>query len=117
MCVVVVFFFQGLGDHRDLHVLTHSFPTRRSSDLLGLANWPAMRPSFTTGSLEAKVSTTAICSRTRKGSRSAEYTPELQSLMRISYAAFCLKKKLPILHVTLFVLPMDAHTTRGRQHY
>src|SRR3546814_12749346 len=22
------------GDHRDLHVLTHSFPTRRSSDLL-----------------------------------------------------------------------------------
>src|SRR3546814_8246996 len=23
------------GDHRDLHVLTHSFPTRRSSDLFG----------------------------------------------------------------------------------
>src|SRR3546814_18486706 len=22
------------GDHRELHVLTHSFPTRRSSDLL-----------------------------------------------------------------------------------
>src|SRR3546814_4756103 len=22
------------GDHRDLHVLTHSFPTRRASDLL-----------------------------------------------------------------------------------
>src|SRR3546814_1577516 len=32
MCVV--FFFKGYGDHRDLHVLTHSFPTRRSSDLL-----------------------------------------------------------------------------------
>src|SRR3546814_19220184 len=29
MCV----FFSGYGDHRDLHVLTHSFPTRRSSDL------------------------------------------------------------------------------------
>src|SRR3546814_19840667 len=27
------FFFEGSGDHRDLHVLTHSFPTRRSSDL------------------------------------------------------------------------------------
>src|SRR3546814_19602533 len=26
-------FFEGYGDHRDLHVLTHSFPTRRSSDL------------------------------------------------------------------------------------
>src|SRR3546814_1232122 len=27
------FFFSLYGDHRDLHVLTHSFPTRRSSDL------------------------------------------------------------------------------------
>src|SRR3546814_20687005 len=27
------FVFYGYGDHRDLHVLTHSFPTRRSSDL------------------------------------------------------------------------------------
>src|SRR3546814_19347107 len=27
------FFFKGYGDHRDLHGLTHSFPTRRSSDL------------------------------------------------------------------------------------
>src|SRR3546814_15684507 len=25
------------GDHRDLHVLTHSFPTRRSSDLTFVA--------------------------------------------------------------------------------
>src|SRR3546814_10753825 len=31
--VVVVFFFYCSGDHRDLHVRTHSFPTRRSSDL------------------------------------------------------------------------------------
>src|SRR3546814_15845698 len=31
MCL---FFFEWYGDHRDLHVLTHSFPTRRSSDLL-----------------------------------------------------------------------------------
>src|SRR3546814_9297312 len=28
-----VCFFYVSGDHRDLHVLTHSFPTRRSSDL------------------------------------------------------------------------------------
>src|SRR3546814_16375976 len=27
------FVFEGCGDHRHLHVLTHSFPTRRSSDL------------------------------------------------------------------------------------
>src|SRR3546814_13401035 len=28
-----LFFFYGYGDHRALHVLTHSFPTLRSSDL------------------------------------------------------------------------------------
>src|SRR3546814_12745356 len=31
--VVTVFFFSLVGDHRDLHVLPHSCPTRRSSDL------------------------------------------------------------------------------------
>src|SRR3546814_10339337 len=30
---------------------------------------------------------------TRRGARSEEHTSELQSLMRISYAVFCLKKK------------------------
>src|SRR3546814_2886796 len=30
----------------------------------------------------------------RHGHRSAEHTPELQSLMPISYAVFCLKKKI-----------------------
>src|SRR3546814_5727689 len=32
--------------------------------------------------------------------RSEEHTSELQSLMRISYAVFCLKKKKKILHHT-----------------
>ena len=27
------------GDHRDLHVIVHSFPTRRSSDLCGKTQW------------------------------------------------------------------------------
>src|SRR3546814_6725545 len=30
--------------------------------------------------------------------RSEEHTSELQSLMRISYAVFCLKKKIKLLH-------------------
>src|SRR3546814_906185 len=30
---IYIFFFNGYAHHRDLHVLTHSFPTRRSSDL------------------------------------------------------------------------------------
>src|SRR3546814_12541278 len=39
MCVLL-FFFSLYGDLRDLHVLTHSFPTRRSSDLLGIGGYP-----------------------------------------------------------------------------
>src|SRR3546814_13581214 len=34
LCFMLFFLFKLYGDHRDLHVLTHSFPTRRSSDLL-----------------------------------------------------------------------------------
>src|SRR3546814_370482 len=33
---LLLFFFYLSGDHRDLHVLTHSVPTRRSSDLVGV---------------------------------------------------------------------------------
>src|SRR3546814_5712022 len=36
----------------------------------------------------------------RAGRRSEEHTSELQSLMRISYAVFCLKKKKNIQHKT-----------------
>src|SRR3546814_961705 len=36
-------FFYCYGDHRDLHVLTHSFPTRRSADLFdGRAGFEAL---------------------------------------------------------------------------
>src|SRR3546814_3961839 len=34
-----------------------------------------------------------LCRIARLGTRSEEHTSELQSLMRISYAVFCLKKK------------------------
>src|SRR3546814_3522445 len=37
--------------------------------------------------------TSAIAAERRNGDRSEEHTSELQSLMRISYAVFCLKKK------------------------
>src|SRR3546814_8110036 len=36
--------------------------------------------------------------RARDDGRSEEHTSELQSLMRISYAVFCLKKKTKITH-------------------
>src|SRR3546814_4861020 len=35
------------------------------------------------------------------GVRSEEHTSELQSLMRISYSVFCLKKKQSMIHSTL----------------
>src|SRR3546814_9732742 len=35
----------------------------------------------------------ALCARALEEDRSEEHTSELQSLMRISYAVFCLKKK------------------------
>src|SRR3546814_5834339 len=40
-----------------------------------------------------------LCRPARRGSE--EHTSELQSLMRISYAVFCLKKKTPLLHFPL----------------
>src|SRR3546814_7207888 len=43
----------------------------------------------------------SICSGTKARCRSEEHTSELQSLMRISYAVFCLIKK----NVTIDVLP------------
>src|SRR3546814_3715944 len=47
----------------------------------------------------------AVFSGTASGdwtlSRSEEHTSELQSLMRISYAVFCLKKKIPNIHYRL----------------
>src|SRR3546814_9413851 len=40
-----------------------------------------------------------VATAAMRGSRSEEHTSELQSLMRISYAVFCLKKKTHIHHL------------------
>src|SRR3546814_2542571 len=39
--------------------------------------------------------------RVRYAGRSEEHTSELQSLMRISYAVFCLKKKKQNIYITI----------------
>src|SRR3546814_8227675 len=44
--------------------------------------------------------------------RSEEHTSELQSLMRISYAVFCLKKKKITKHSTVVTRHRDSHTLK-----
>src|SRR3546814_10058944 len=45
------------------------------------------------GRLRARIARRALACGFRLSARSEEHTSELQSLMRISYAVFCLKKK------------------------
>src|SRR5947199_634699 len=80
MIFEIVFFFIGFCDHRDLH----SFPTRRSSDLIrfGIGRF----------NTEAEVDYVAnrlieVVSKDRKSTRLNS------SHLGISYAVFCLKKK------------------------
>src|SRR3546814_9057616 len=56
-------------------------------------------------------------------SRSEEHTSELQSLMRISYAVFCLKKKKntnkhnqKTRHITTLIVPQNKRNSRKQQH-
>src|SRR3546814_5029042 len=56
--------------------------------------------------------------------RSEEHTSELQSLMRISYAVFCLKKKKaknekmqPRTKPELIILQTNKHTITNKQKY
>src|SRR3546814_5991444 len=99
MCVLL-FFFSLYGDLRDLHVLTHSFPTRRSSDLLGIGGYPKASHPGLLNALDRlpfefrwSVRYEAMDHLQARGVfRSEEHTSELQSLMRTSYAVFCLTK-------------------------
>src|SRR3546814_1605103 len=105
---MLCFFFECYGDHRDLHVLTHSFPTRRSSDLRVGAPLPDRLAGVEQRVLQRldallhrgdHLGESGENENLQKRSymlpflRSEEHTSELQSLMRISYAVFCLKKK------------------------
>src|SRR3546814_3304864 len=76
------------------------FPTRRSSDLVKLRLVPSFQ-SFPIadlidcieGALKTPVQAAVKREDEQAFARSEEHTSELQSLMRISYAVFCLKKK------------------------
>src|SRR3546814_2154381 len=108
-------FFEVYCDHRDLHVLTHSCPTRRSSDLRGhrpqrslavpqypgaleqiRVGWNRQRRSTDPVNLLYPFEVDRIIVRANRAAvppyRSEEHTPELLSLIRSSYAVFCLTK-------------------------
>src|SRR3546814_8860895 len=115
------FFCKCFGAHRYQHVLTHSCPTRRSSDLtapLSIVVAPAVvtlhavvarsvrrvsqgRRRHARHQQQRQNSlfhgpsslSSPRCQRGPTGCRSEQHTSELQSLMRLSYAVFCLKKK------------------------
>src|SRR3546814_8086560 len=57
--------------------------------------WPKNRHSVLSGTKTSHLSNSMICSPPclSKAFRSEEHTSELQSLMRISYAVFCLKQQ------------------------
>src|SRR3546814_9774041 len=90
--------------------MTHSFPTRRSSDISLAAKGQLLRRRKNGRAMVQEL--LIRCRRLRRGRdgddprghphgrhghhgghRSEEHTSELQSLMRISYSVFCLKKK------------------------
>src|SRR3546814_8219815 len=84
-----------LGEHsRD----RHSRPARRARPRHGPQTvWIGLRSRSDRGHLAASATrmlrATAPGSDRSRQTRSEEHTSELQSLMRISYAVFCLKKK------------------------
>src|SRR3546814_7194076 len=92
------------GDHQDLHVLTHSVPTRRSSDLPSRSKatscfmaWKLSGRDYGWFSSNSAIICRATSSQSCGIRISEEHTSELQSLMRISYAVFCLNKKMNLI--------------------
>src|SRR3546814_5301911 len=57
--------------------------------------WPGYNTSRQSGLDQGR--TPKACSVSAAGGRSEEHTSELQSLMRISYAVFCLNKQIQTL--------------------
>src|SRR3546814_4958668 len=82
-------FLSRAGVQRDLErVARRGREIVRARQQLNLEAGAHRRGNSHAQSLSIPAITTAMCT-----SRSEEHTSELQSLMRISYAVFCLKKK------------------------
>src|SRR3546814_8730944 len=79
---------------RSINVIRKLFPRKSNFVIAQEAATPKTMLSGTAIAATSKVSFIAIqASGSATASRSEEHTSELQSLMRNSYAVFCLKKK------------------------
>src|SRR3546814_2349773 len=84
-------------------VCSSDLGTSTAGDYLGGATLSAISPDWSRSRTVAGLPATARASPPpRFGGRSEEHTSELQSLMRISYAVFCLKKK-KTLNMSIYV--------------
>src|SRR3546814_9274065 len=81
----------GDTDTRSLRLSGSSIVVRTS---LTKRRWKQCRPCLRTHGRRRKRMDFATTCSPHLSSRSEEHTSELQSLMRISYAVFCLKKKI-----------------------
>src|SRR3546814_7286764 len=73
---------------RSIEIFNAPAPPWTPPRLCALMLRPSLRDSFM-----ARYSAFSLLANAFTGNRSEEHTSELQSLMRISYAVFCLKKK------------------------
>src|SRR3546814_3661313 len=97
--------FEGLGDNNLFWNLTTGFvlilarflpiigPVAIAGLLAGKKYIPASAGTLRTDSITFGIMTLVVILIVAALARSEEHTSELQSLMRISYAVFCLKKK------------------------
>src|SRR3546814_1751886 len=77
------------------------WPARRAGEDATAALFAYLRRFDSGATGQAFVGARGIGGRYHYGERSEEHTSELQSLMRISYAVFCLKKKKETLTIKL----------------
>src|SRR3546814_6713666 len=84
----VIELLDSTGDERGPAAAVHLFALLRK-----LGNWCVERDILVASPIAGMKPPAKLQSRKRVLTRSEEHTSELQSLMRISYAVFCLKKK------------------------
>src|SRR3546814_4917946 len=85
----------GPGDHGLIRVIAGVVvhPGRLAKASLDLSLLRAELPGQAGRHVGVEIDGNRLVGGSRLGGRSEEHTSELQSLMRISYAVFCLKKK------------------------